>query len=427
HQHYNKTQSNGSVASPAISSKSAIDKMNQYNRIGEITQVSQASKYGVFRTGIWYEVTPTNRYQILSNPLTWQHLPGTAGINFHENFNINTVQPFAEYQLVAIPRWTITAGLKDAYYNMWLKQYADNGHIVGSLNGAPFTTHDAGYNSWLPSVEANYRIRTDWSVYGQYGKGSIIPFSSVFDVTGAQVAVTPPPTIATTYQGGTVLKLNRVSLDADGYHIHFINQYSTFQPSSGPNTGFTYYYATPPSDTNGVEGEGNIAFTHRLSLFLNGTLGSAKYEAASAQAATATAPATGASPAAWVALAPHDTESMGLTWQSRAWDLGFFNKRVGTRWEDDGAYHQTVPLDPFWMNNLFLNYTLRNGSRFDNSKIKLSFNNLFDLHDIVDTSPANSVTSNLQIYTQSPSDTLELLPGRSVMVTFQLGFSPKER
>ncbi len=425
HQHYNKNQITGSAASAAVTTKSAVDKMNQYNRIGNITQLSRASRYGVLRMGGWYEVTPTNRYQILSDPRTWEHYSPTtlAGINFHENFTITTVQPFVEYQLVTIPRWTITAGIKDAYYNMWLKQFADNGHIVGSLGGAPFTLHDAGYNNWLPSVEANYRILPDWSVYGQYGRGSIVPFSDIFDVTGAQVAVTPPPTVATTYQGGTVVKFNRVSMDADGYHIHFINQYSSFTPSSGPNTGFTYYYATPPSDTNGVEGEGNIAFGAGLSLFMNGTLGSAKYEAASALAATATSPAIPASPQAWVALAPHDTESLGLTYQSKGWDLGFFNKRVGSRWEDDGAYHQAVPLDPFWMNNLFLNYTVRNGSKFDNSKIKLSFNNLFDYHNIVDIGAANPVTASTVLYTPSGTDTTQLLPGRSVMVTVQFGLS----
>jgi hypothetical protein len=46
---------------------------------------------------------------------------------------------------------------------------------------------------------------------GQFGQGSVIPPSSVFDVTGAQAAVTPKPTVANTYQGGTVVKLNRVS------------------------------------------------------------------------------------------------------------------------------------------------------------------------------------------------------------------------
>jgi iron complex outermembrane receptor protein len=431
HQHLQKNQSSSYAT---VNYKSAINKMNQYNRVGVISNLSAASKYGVFRTGIWFEHTPTNRYQIQSDPRTWIDNP--AGINFHENFTITTVQPYVEYQLVAIPRWTITAGLKDAHYNMWLKQFADDGKKVGNLCSTdssgnqvclPYTVHDAGYNNWLPSFEANFRIRYNWSAYGQYGRGSIIPFSSVFDVTGAQVAVTPPPTVASTYQGGTVLKLNRVSLDADGYHIHFVNQYSSYTQKSGPNADFTYYYATPPSNTNGFEAEGNIAFGAGLGLFLNGTVGSAKYEAAPAQAATATEPASPASPEAWVALAPHDTESLGLMYQSKGWDLGFFNKRVGSRWEDDGAYHQNIPLDPFWMNNMFFNYTVRNGSRFDNSKIKFSVNNLFDNHNIADISPNNSVTGSLVPYTPDSGDQLQLLPGRSFMVSFQFGFSPKER
>ena len=431
HQHLQKNQSSSFAT---VSYKSAINKMNQYNRVGVITNLSAASKYGVFRTGIWFEHTPTNRYQIQSDPRTWVDNP--AGINFHENFTITTVQPYVEYQLVAIPRWTITAGIKDAHYNMWLKQFADDGKKVGNLCSTdssgnrvclPFTVHDAGYNNWLPSIEANFRLRNNWSVYGQYGRGSIIPFSSVFDVTGAQVAVTPPPTVADTWQGGTVVKLNRVSFDADGYHIHFVNQYSSYTPQNGPNAGFTYYYATPPSNTNGFEAEGNIAFGAGLSLFLNGTVGSAKYEAAAAQAATGTSPGSPASPEAWVALAPHDTESLGLTWQNKSFDFGFLNKRVGSRWEDDGPYHQNVPLDPFWMNNLFLNYTVRKGSHFDNSKIKFSVNNLFDNHDITDVSPANSTSGSLQPYVLDPGDNIQLLPGRSFMVSFQFGFSPRER
>ena len=432
HQHYQNDQS-GSTAT--VNATSGINKMNQYNRVGQITILSATSKWGVFRTGGWYEYTPTNRYQIKSDPRTWVDSNLIRNLKFHENFVTQSAQPFAEYQLIAIPRWTITAGIKDAYYNMWLKQWAD-GKVVGAL-GCPSTattatcsnyvTHDANYNSWPPSVEANFRIRTNWSVYGQYGRGSIIPFSSVFDVTGAQVAVTPPPTVASTYQGGTVLKLNRVSLDADVYHIHFVNQYSSFTPSSGPDAGFSYYYATPPSNTNGVEGEGNIALGGGVGLFLNGTFGEAKYEPAAATAATGTTPASSASPAAWVALAPHDTESLGLTWQKKGWDLGFFNKRIGSRWEDDGPYHQTVPLDSWWMNNLFLNYTLRNGSKFDQSKIKLSINNLFDNHNVADISPANGTTGSLAPYTPNSLDTLQLLPGRAVMVTFQLGFSPRER
>jgi hypothetical protein len=36
-----------------------------------------------------------------------------------------------------------------------------------------------------------------------------------------------------------VVKLNRVSFDADGYHIQFVNQYSSYTPQNGPNAGFS--------------------------------------------------------------------------------------------------------------------------------------------------------------------------------------------
>jgi iron complex outermembrane receptor protein len=429
HQHYQNDQSSTTAT---VNATSGINKLNQYNRIGDIATASSASRYGVLRFGAWYEYTTTHRYQIQSDPRTWVDAPLIKNIKFHESFITNSVQPFAEYQLVAIPRWTITAGLKDAYYNMSLTQYAD-GKTVGPL-GCPAgstpascpnsTKHDAGYNSWLPSIEANYRIKNNWSVYGQYGRGSVIPPSSVFDVTNALVAVTPKPIVASTWQGGTVVKLNRLSFDADGYHIHYQNSYSSFTPSTGPDAGQTFYYANPPSNTVGFEAEGNLALFHGLSLFANGTVGQAKYEAGVAKPATPTTPAIRATPEAWVANTPHDTENAGLTYQGKHLDLGFFNKRIGTRWGDNGSVHQAVPLDPFSMTNLFFNYTLRNGSRFDQSRFKLSVNNLFDNHDAVLISPATPATSTV-LFAPNALDTIQLLPGRSIMVTFQIGFAPE--
>jgi iron complex outermembrane receptor protein len=411
HQHYNNKT--------PISSSSAVDKLNSYNKAGDTLTLSSASRYGVFRTGLWYEWGYTDRYQTPSDPRTWvdQALP-----NFHENFWTNSVQPFAEYQLVAIPRWTITVGIKDAYYNMNLKQFADNGKIVGSLGGAPFVKHDAGYNSWLPSVEANYRIKSNWSAYAQYGRGSVIPPSGVFDVQNASVSGLPNPTIASTYQGGSVLKLNRMSLDGDVYYIHYQNAYSSYTDPSG----FTYYYNNPASNTTGVEAEGNIAITRALSIFLNGTLDSAKYESQAALAAKATAPAIAASPTLWVASSPHDTESEGITYQDRHWDLGFFNKRVGTMWNDNGATHQAVPINGFSVSNLFLNYTVHNGSKLGESKFKLSFNNLFNNQNVVAITPALSPTAT-SAFTPNGGDQLTLLPARSVMLTVQFGLTPRER
>ena len=78
------------------------------------------------------------------------------------------------------------------------------------------------------------------------------------------------------------------------------------------------------------------------------------------------------------------------------------------------------------MNNLFVNYALHRNSIFDQAKIKLSINNLFDNHDIVGLSPGNSPTPAVP-FAPSALDQLQLLPGRSIMITFQVGLVPRER
>jgi iron complex outermembrane receptor protein len=435
HQHLQKDQSQDSKHEVAVTSSSAVDKLNQYNRGGEITTLSAASRFGVFRVGAWYEYTTTERYQQNTDPRTWVDSPLLKNLKFHEFFKTNSAQPFVEYQLVAIPKWTITVGAKSALYTMSLNQLAD-GKTVGNL-GCTATTiagcagystkHDAYYNNILPSVAANYRIKSNWSAYAQYGRGSEIPPSSVFDVTGALVAVTPKPTIASTYQGGTVVKLNHLSFDADVYHIHFDNAYSSYKVTDSTKSDFgdSYYYSTPPSNTFGFEAEGNVYVKHGLSFDFNGTAGQAKYEASSGQTlanGTVLAP----TPEQWVASAANYTVGAGVTYQDKSWDLGFFNKDIGPRWVDNGAVHQTTQLDSFWMNNLFLNYSFRRHSIFDGSKVKLSFNNLFNYHDVVGLSPGVSPTAAVP-YVQDPSDQLQLLPGRSVMVTFQFGIAPRQR
>jgi iron complex outermembrane receptor protein len=347
-------------------------------------------------------------------------------VKFHERFHTNSYQPYVEYQYVGIPKWTITAGLKSAIYTMHLKQFAD-GSTVGPLTCSTkaataactdFTVHNAFYNNILPSVEANYRIMNNWSAYGQYGRGSEIPPSSVFDATGAQVAVTPNPTTASTFQGGSVVKLNRLLFDADVYHIHYDSAYASYtvNDQTRADNGDTYWYATPARNTTGFEAEGNVVVTKGLSLVVNGTLGEAKYEAAAATT-LGNGKVVPASGVLWVAGVAKNTVNAGFTYQDRGFDVGFFNKRIGSRFVDNGAVHEATTLDPFWMNNLFVNYTLRNRSIFDQSKIKLSVNNLMDYHDVVGLSPGASAAL----------DQLQLLPGRSVMVTFQIGLQPRER
>ncbi len=392
-----------------------IDKLNSYRQYGETSTISQTSRYGVFRTGLWYNWSTTNRFQIPSDPLTGvdQVLP-----NFHERYYTNIFQPYAEYEYHPTRKLTLTGGVKFAHYAQSFTQFADDGKVVGDLGGAASITNHAGYSSWLPSADANYRIKSNWSVYGQFAKGNIIPPTSVFDVMDGSVANLPKPTGVSTYQAGSVVKLKRITVDGDAYYIKFQNAYSSFTPTNGDDT---IYFLGPDSITKGIELEMNYYFGGGLSFYANGTVGRATYTG------------TGVPSGLWVTNTPSNTQGFGLSYQKKNLDLGIFDKRIGPQWNDNGAYHNQVYTDSFSLVNLFLNYTVRNGSRFNGSKIGLSFNNLFNTHDIAGVVPAaDPVPQSLANGTQSPyiatttisgGDQLTQTPGRSVMLKITFGYA----
>ena len=262
------------------------------------------------------------------------------------------------------------------------------------------------YNAWLPSVAARYRLRKNWSAYAQFAEGSSIPPTSVFDVPNGAVEQPPKQTVAKTYQAGSVLKFNRWTLDVDAFCIHFQNPYT---PVNDPlNQNEPVYIATGPSNTKGIEAESSIFLAHGVSLYLNGTVGSAKYQ----------------NTHLWLANAPRNTETVGLTWQRKNWDVGAFDKRIGPMYNDNGSVNQAVPIEPFSVTNAFVNYTVRNASFLRGSRIGVAVNNLFDNHNIVGIAPGNGPTASVP-FAPSGGDLLTLLPGRSVMLTLTVGYAPK--
>jgi len=428
---------NGGTVNLSSNKPSGVDKLNGYRHAGDTAILSNESKWGVFRTGIWYDWSYTDRYQIPSNILTQQDTP--LG-NFHEHFITQSTQPFAEFEWHPAPKFIVTVGVKAANYAMMLNQYQDNGKTVGCLGGvtstqpgtgapicvggAAFVTHSIDYNNWLPNVAARYQLQSTWSVYAQWAEGSIIPLSSVFDVPNAQVLVPPKPTLAKTYQIGSVMKHRRWTLDADAYYIHFQNGYDTY---TDPSTNEPAYVATGPSNTRGIEAESNIILGRGFSVYANGTMGSAKYQ---------TGP-NYPNGGLWVADAPKNVETVSLLWLHQNWDIGLVDKRVGTLYNDNATLSYLIngisvaypideanKIDPFNLVNVFVNYTIKNRSWLRGSKIGLAVDNLANNHNIVGITPATAPTATAH-YAQSPSDLLNLLPGRSIMLTFTAGWAPR--
>ena len=442
-----------SVAEPC-----GIDKYNSYRKYGETLLVTQTSKFGVFRTGLWYEWADTNRHQYPSDPANgWadQALP-----KFNESFWTDSYQPYAEFEYHATPKFNITAGTKFAAYTINVLHHADDGATVGPLTctltvptaACSATIANTGtFTAWLPSLDFNYRIHPDWSIYGQVGTGSIVPPSAVYDynqtAASASAAIpqlsTPPrQQKSTTYQIGTVYKGQKVTLDADMYHIRFQNSYSsTIDNIPGDvDLGDTIFYLQPASITQGVEFESTLVLMQGLDLYLNATAGNAYYSG-KLNAGTQTAPyLEDAPPGLWVASTPTDTEEQGLTYNRFGLNLGIFNHRVGEQRVDNGAYHNQAIVPTFSTVNSYINYTIRNRSIFDGTKIRLSATNLLDSHNVQSlslagspaTQPIPGTTITDVFLTNGPTpingaDTPGLMAGRSFAVTVTFGFAPRQR
>jgi iron complex outermembrane receptor protein len=389
--YYNKQNFNGLTS---ITATSATDKLNSYRKYGSLLPVQQVSEHGVFRTGLWSELALTDRYQTPSDPRTWID---AALPNFHEKFNTTTLQPYAEYELRVTQTFSITPGFKLAYYKQDFTQFADNGKTVGNLGGAPFIKHAQSYHSALPSIDGRILVRPNWSVYGQYGRGQNIPPSSVFDVKNAAVGVAPKPILTDTVQFGSVWKGRKATLDVDAYHINFQSDYSS---TLNVVTGETEYYLNGKLVTQGVEAESTILAGGGLAVYLNATKGKSKY----------------ADSGLWSQNSPKDTETLGLTYNRMGWSLGYFNKRVGQMYNDNGAAHQAIPIDPFTIGNLFVNYTLGGRTNLSPTRIRFAVNNIADRHAITGITPA-SAASNLA----APGDVLQMMAGRSVSISLQVG------
>jgi iron complex outermembrane receptor protein len=85
---------------------------------------------------------------------------------------------------------------------------------------------------------------------------------------------------------------------------------------------------------------------------------------------------------------------------------------------------QVITINPFNVVNVFVNYTIKNQSWLRGSKIGLAVNNLADSHNLVGVTPLTAATLAAP-YVPNAGDLLNLLPGRSVMVTFTAGWAPK--
>jgi iron complex outermembrane receptor protein len=254
------------------------------------------------------------------------------------------------------------------------------------------------YSAWQPSLEANYRITSNWSAYAQAAKGFLAPPIDTFNVN----IVTPlKPEETMNYQLGTAVREHNWTLGADLYYIDFDNYLSPqniivdgSQESTYVNGGGAIY--------KGVELEGQYALPFGLSLYGNYSYNSAKYKHTDIT----------------IAEAPEYTAAAGLLYDnSHGLYYSIIGKEIGPRWGDDSA-----GLAPGDVANSRIGSTftvdLAAGYHFQSPVTKaltasLKVGNLLDSHKLVDYAGTQSV-SGAPIYW--------LTPGRSLFFNLDAKF-----
>ena len=447
------TQGNGTVVGgvPFANDVPGYTKQNAYRMWGDILRASQDFNFGwlsgQLRAGIWWENSASQRrrydydatkclaascnpwrdqtyadarlqYDLTKLPaLVKTATPTSAPFNggyyeYEEHSNWNQYQPFVELELHPMEGLTITPGFK---YVDWSRSVnaplEQKTKPVVPYSGSFTTTRD------LPFVMANYKIAPSWSVYAQYAQGIYVPDISSFE-QAKPTTTFPKAQTTTNYQLGTVFYADQFTFDADIYYIGIDNNISYVTCNNAPffgSPGETCAQNTGKAFYKGIEGEGTYAFDgalEGLSIFLNGTVGSAK------------------SNGLWLKQAPMWTAAQGIFYKSGGWKISLIDKLVGQQYSDNAD-------TPFYKLPAYSNVDFKTSYTFGIMEFGFSVSNLLNSRSLGavsindksttagnGTGPGAIAASNVSDVANRPNslDQYYYQPERGYQVTFKVRF-----
>jgi iron complex outermembrane receptor protein len=337
----------------------AYDKQNAYRVWGDVLKVSDdydvGGVTGQVRAGVWYEAQATHRYKYYfdanqcaaDNANVYRQdspsqaatvcgakkgsdlIPGLGYSKDDEYSAWTQYEPFAEIDIRPTEDLLITPGVKYIHWNHSVNAPVEQGNTCGvDLACAPYNTLGQDFvaafttTDTLPFLQVNYRLATNWSVYGEYAKGIYVPDISAFEA-GTQTTAFPKAETTTNYQVGTVYYADHFTFDADLYYIGIANNFIS-QACAPPDQNDTCFVNNGRATYEGVEGEGTYAFDNLmgldvtgLSMFANGALMRSVAQTNK-----------------WEPNAPFWTAALGVLFQSSNWRFSIIDKYTGQQYSD---------------------------------------------------------------------------------------------
>lgn len=386
-------------------------KLNYYHVYGDIFRVTQDLPFGAVKGGLWLETSKTKRsrynYDLNTNlPLLNLKCPtlqpgvvcnrgAASNVNYVQGSDWDQYQPFVDVVWNVTPELTVTPGLK--YVN-----FQRNVDTPVNQSSGTALKYSATFKKTLYFLTANYKIADNWSAYGQYTTGFLIPALSTLQVQKPNPKDLSPQT-STNYQLGTVFHGGRVTFDGDVYYIQFKNK----QQSIAGVGGETLFYNLGGATYKGVEAQVTFEVQPQLFVFANGSLNSAKAKGGSTTINGTAVTLTGGTQ---IANAPKSTAAAGVIWKPQDWSISVTDKYVGEQWGAEGE-PANFRVKPYQQVDLTVVRQL------GPVRLEGAVYNLFDTNALLKVSQGGKTFNTL-----SATDLYYYQPGRSVQVSARYSF-----
>ncbi len=260
----------------------AYYKKNEYRVLGDILKFTKTFSFGKLTVGTMYERAASWRQILDIDALTGRSdyrekvatKPGPSGvivqvplsIQYNEFSGWRQYQNYAQFEWTPNERLIVTPGIKYVHFDLSVNAPVEK----LSTGSQPVLGADQVYTRTLPFLTANYKVKSNWSVYAQYAQGFLVPKIGtlyVNDLSSTRVE----PQLSTNYQLGSVFTANNLSIDGDIYYIVFEHKLQTFTDAV---TGQSYSTNSGGALYQGIELQGSYVLPAGFSVYANGSLNS---------------------------------------------------------------------------------------------------------------------------------------------------------
>ena len=254
-----------------------FNKANRYRVYGDILRVNKDFDHATVKAGVLVETSATDRHNILYDlttgvpdlkyaSATTPPVKNSSNIKTLEDSSWFQYQLFVDLELRPLKNLTLTPGFKYVNLERKIDAAIENSGVSGFTRGPVAGAYT--YDKPLYFFTGNYKINPNWSVYGQYATGFLIPALSFLQVNNPGLNQLAPQE-SVNYQAGTVYSKGRLTADFDLYRIDISNLQQ-------PDPTGKFYVNGGNARYSGFEGEVAYAFPFGLTLFANGSLNSGK-------------------------------------------------------------------------------------------------------------------------------------------------------